>query len=152
MQLVIARGSQLSLSEDGQSLIEIVAPLVEGFDSLREMFADIVRHPLVLSVEQSSSHRQIRHILTQEGLGRRMNVTTTATNRVLLLDYVGIRTRTNDAKLPRPGPGECELTMRNLTTLFGHTEVFLLQRKGRHELPHVKTFREIMVKALRQTD
>jgi molybdate transport repressor ModE-like protein len=258
VQLVIARGSQLSLTEDGQSLVEMAAPLVEGFDSLREMFADrhrttprtlsivapapmlhgalrkpiaayrkkfpavnltlidrpsqlarefieaggadiaiigiaqgdeplpqfhvwplasypfqlicphdhplattrrialadIVRHPLVLSVEQSSSHRQIRHIFTQAGLGGRMNVTTTATNRALLLDYVAIRlgiticTSANDAKLPRPGPGECELTMRNLTALFGHEEVFLLQRKGRHELPHVKAFREMVVKAM----
>ena len=258
VQLVIARGSQLTLTEDGQSLVEMAAPLVEGFDSLREMFADrhrttprtlsivapapmlhgalrkpiaayrkkfpavnltlidrpsqmarelieaggadiaiigiaqgdeplpqfhvwplasypfqlicphdhplattrritladIVRHPLVLSVEQSSSHRQIRHIFTQAGLGGRMNVTTTATNRALLLDYVAIRlgiticTSANDAKLPRPGPGECELTMRNLTALFGHEEVFLLQRKGRHELPHVKAFREMVVKAM----
>jgi DNA-binding transcriptional LysR family regulator len=123
----------------------------------RITLADIVRHPLVLSVEQSSSHRQIRHIFTQAGLGGRMNVTTTATNRALLLDYVAIRlgiticTSANDAKLPRPGPGECELTMRNLTALFGHEEVFLLQRKGRHELPHVKAFREMVVKGMSET-
>ncbi len=258
VQLVIARGAHLSLTEDGQTLVEMAAPLVEGFDSLREMFtdrhrttprtltivapapmlhgalrkpiatyrkkfpavnltlidrpsqmarefieaggadiaiigiaqgdeplpqfhvwplasypfqlicphdhplatarritlADIVRHPLVLSVEQSSSHRHIRHIFTQAGFGGRMNVTTTATNRALLLDYVAIRlgiticTSANDAKLPRPGPGECELTMRNLTAIFGHEEVFLLQRKSRHELPHVKAFREMVVKAM----
>ena len=123
----------------------------------RITLADIVRHPLVLSVEQSSSHRQIRHIFTQAGLGGRMNVTTTATNRALLLDYVAIRlgiticTSANDAKLPRPGPGECELTMRNLTTLFGHEEVFFVQRKGRFEPPHVKAFRELVVKGMSET-
>ena len=255
VQLVITHGMQLSLTEDGQSLVEMATPLVEGFDSLREVFADrqrttprsltivapapmllgalrkpiatyrqkfpavnltlidrpsqlarelieaggadiaiighaqgdeplsqfrmwtlgsypfqlicpkdhplatgrhitladIVQHPLVLSVEQSSSHRQIRHIFTQAGLGGRMKVTTTATNRALLLDYVAIRlgislcTSANDAKLPRPGPGECELTMRNLAALFGHEEVFLVQRKNRHELPHVQAFRELVV-------
>lgn len=255
VQLVVARGSQLSLTEDGQSLVEMATPLVEGFDSLREFFtdrhrttprslsivapapmllgalrkpiaayrqrfpavnltlidrpsqlarecieagaadiaiigyaqgdpplsqfhvwslgsypfqlicphdhplatarritlADIVRHPLVLSVEQSSSHRQIRHIFTQAGLGGRMKVTTTATNRALLLDYVGIRlgiticTGANDEKLPPPGPGECKLIMRNLATLFGHEEVFLVQRKNRHELPHIREFRESVV-------
>lgn len=255
--LVVAQGSQVSLTTDGQMLVDLGAPLVEGFDSLRSVFddrhrttprtltivapapmlhgalrkpiaayrkkfpavnltlidrpsqmarelieaggadiaiigiaqgdeplpqfnvwplasypfqlicphdhplatarritlADIVRHPLVLSVEQSSSHRHIRHIFTQAGLGGRMNVTTTATNRALLLDYVAIRlgiticTSANDAKLPRPGPGECELTMRNLTALFGLEEVIFIQRKGRHELPHVRSFREMVLKS-----
>lgn len=259
VQLVQVRGAQVSLTEDGQSLVEIAAPLVEGFDSLREMFADrhcttprtltvvapapmlhgalrkpiaayrkkfptvnlklidrpsqiarevieddgadtaiigfaqgddplpqfrvwplasypfqlicphdhplatarritlsdIVQHPLVLSVEQSSSHRQIRHIFNQAGLGGRMNVTTTASNRALLLDYVAIRlgvticTGANDAKLPCPGPGECKLTIRNLAALFGQEEVILLQRKSRHELPHVKAFRESVIEALK---
>ncbi|MEY5015616.1 MAG: hypothetical protein RIS92_1974 [Verrucomicrobiota bacterium] len=255
--LVIVCGSKLSLTEDGKSLVEMAAPLVEGFDSLREMFADrhrtiprtltivapapmlhgalrkpiaayrkrfpavnltlidrpsqlareligagdadigivgiahcdktpqqfhvwpiakypfqlicpqdhplactrritltdIVRYPLVLSSEQSSSHRQIRHVFSEAGLGGRVNVTTTATNRALLLDYVAIRlgiticTSANDDQLPSPGPDECELTMRDLTDLFGHEEVFLLQRKSRHELPHVKTFREMVLQA-----
>lgn len=258
VQLVVARGAQLSFTEDGQTLVDLAAPLVEGFDSLREVFADrhrttprtltivapapmlhgalrkpiaayrkkfpavnltlidrpsqtareilqadgadiaiigiaqgdeplpqfhlwplasypfqlicphdhplattrritladIVRHPLVLSGEQSSSHRHIRHIFTQAGLGARMNVTTTATNRALLLDYVAIRlgitisTSANNTKLPRPGPGECELTMRDITNLFGHEEVFLLQRKSRHELAHVKAFREMVLKGM----
>jgi DNA-binding transcriptional LysR family regulator len=258
VQLVVARGARVSLTEDGQSLVEMAKPLVEGFDSLREMFedrhrttprtltivapapmlhgalrkpivayrkkysavalrlidrpsqlarelieaggadiailgiaqgdeplqqftvwplasypfrlicpkdhplatarritlADIVQHPLVLSVEQSSSHRHIRHIITQAGLGARMNVTTTATNRALLLDYVAIRlgitisTSANNTKLPRPGPGECKLTMRDITNLFGSEKVVLVQRKGRHELPHVKALREMVLKEM----
>jgi DNA-binding transcriptional LysR family regulator len=260
VQLVVARGPQLSLTADGQNLVEMATPLVEGFDSLREIFAerhrttprsltlvapapmllgalrkpiaayrqkfpavnltlidrpsqlarelieaggadiaiighaqgdeplsqfhvwplgsypfqlicphdhplatarritlaDIVRHPLVLSVEQSSSHRQIRYIFTQAGLGGRMKVTTTATNRALLLDYVAIRlgitlcTSANDVKLPRPGPGECELSMRNVSALFDHEEVFLVQRKNRHELPHLRAFRELVVTGMRK--
>lgn len=258
VQLVLARGAQVYLTEDGRSLVEMAAPLVEGFDSLREMFvdrhrttprtltivapapmlhgalrrpiaaykkklpavnlklidrpsqvarelieahgadiavigiaqgdkplpqfhlwwlasypfqlicpnehplatarrinlSDIVRYPLVLSVEESSSHRQIRHIFNQAGLGGRMNVTTTASNRALLLDYVAIRlgvticTSANDATLPTPGPGECELTMRNLVHLFGEEEVVLLQRKSRYELPHVRIFRETVLEEL----
>jgi molybdate transport repressor ModE-like protein len=258
VQLVVAQGAQLSFTGDGQTLVDLATPLVEGFDSLREIFTDrhramprtltivapapmlhgalrkpiaayrkkfpavnltlidrpsqlarelieaggadiaiigiaacdepltkfevwplasypfqlicpldhplararrvtlagIVRHPLVLSVEQSSSHRQIRHIFTQAGLGERMKVTTTATNRDLLLDYVSIRlgvticTSANDAKLPRPGAGECELTMRNLAALFGQEKVALIQRKSRYELPHIRAFRELVVAAM----
>lgn len=40
VQLVVARGAQLSFTEDGQTLVDMAAPLVEGFDSLREVFAD----------------------------------------------------------------------------------------------------------------
>jgi DNA-binding transcriptional LysR family regulator len=258
VQLVVAQGAQLSFTEDGKTLVDLATPLVDGFDSLRGIFADrhrttpraltivapapmlhgalrkpivtyrkkfpainltlidrpsqiarelieaggadiaiigiaqgdepltqfhtwllgsypfqlicphdhplasarrisladIVRHPLVLSVEQSSSHRQIQHIFAQAGLGGRMKVTTTATSRALLLDYVAIRlgiticTSANDAKLPRPGSGECELTMRDLTALFGREEVFLLQRKSRYELPHIRAFREMVLTAM----
>lgn len=258
--LVIATGSQLSLTEDGQLLVELAAPLVEGFESLKAVFADrqkhsprtlrlvapasmlhgalrkpvaafrrkhpevrltiidqpsyaarelleeggadigiigiacddspmqqhhtwllarypfhlispvdhplatmkrltlaeIVKTPLVLAGEASSSHRQIRQVFEKAGLAARMNVTTTATNRALLLDYVAIRlgiticTSAADTKLPRPGPGECELAQRDVSDLFGHEEVFIVQRKGRHELPHVRAFREAVTAAFRK--
>lgn len=38
--LVIARGSVVSLTADGQILVDLAAPLVEGFDTLREVFTD----------------------------------------------------------------------------------------------------------------
>jgi hypothetical protein len=38
--------------------------------------------------------------------------------------------------------------MRDITNLFGHEEIALLQRKGRHELPHVKAFRKMVLKAM----
>jgi DNA-binding transcriptional LysR family regulator len=47
----------------------------------RITLADLVKQPLVLSAEDSSSHRQIRHIFEQANLAERMNVTMTATNR-----------------------------------------------------------------------
>ena len=40
VQLVVAKGSQVSLTEDGQMLVDLGAPLVEGFDSLRSVFED----------------------------------------------------------------------------------------------------------------
>ena len=38
--------------------------------------------------------------------------------------------------------------MRNLSALFGHEEVSLLQRKSRYELPHIRAFRELAVTAM----
>ena len=216
VQLVAANGSKVSLTADGKTLIDLAAPLVESFDSLREVFedrhrntprtltvvapapmlsgalrtpiiryrkahpqvkltlidrpsnaaravlenneaeigviglaegddptpqfqawpiasypfylvcqshlplakarkitlADLIKHPLVLSAEDSSSHRQIRHVFEEAGLATRMNVTMTATNRALLLSYVaigfGIAIGTSAAsiKLPKPAAGE----------------------------------------------
>ena len=258
--LVNAKGAQVSLTQDGQTLVDLAAPLVESFDSLRQVFedrhrntprtltvvapapmlsgalrkpviefrkrypavkltlldlpsfaarkvmendeadigiiglangdeplpqfqtwplarypfhlicpkqhplaaasrlklTDLIKHPLVLSGDDSSSHRQIRHVFAQAGLEERMNVTMTATNRTLLLSYVvigfGIAIGTSAAsiKLPKPAANESELIMRDASSLFGHEEVILLQRKGRYELPHVRDFRELAIKAARQ--
>ncbi|MCP5557234.1 MAG: LysR family transcriptional regulator [Verrucomicrobiaceae bacterium] len=255
--LVIAQGPQITLTEDGKLLVELAAPLVEGFESLKAVFADrqknalrtlrivapasmlhgalrkpvaafrrkhpevrltlidqpsfvarkwledgdadigiigiapddppmaqfrtwllarypfhlitpadhplaqikhltlnqIVKSPLVLAGESSSSHRQIRQIIEKAGLSPQLNVTTTATHRALLLDYVAIRlgvticTSAADTKLPKPGPGECQLAQRDVSALFGHEEVFIVQRKGRHELAHVRAFREAVIAA-----
>ncbi len=255
--LVIATGTQVVLTDDGGRLVDLAAPLVEGFDSLRELFADqlrqvprhltlvapapmlgdalrssiiryrkhhpdvrltlidrpsqsarqvieesgadlavigmaqgdapmpqfhttplaryafqlicpethplaaarrlslaqIVRHPLVLSGEDSSSTRQIRHVFHQAGLGDQLQVTMTATNRALLLSYaaigfgVAIGTTARKANLPKPAKGDVALVVRDLTHLFGHEEVVLVHRKGRHEAPHVRAFREMVLEA-----
>ena len=38
--------------------------------------------------------------------------------------------------------------MHDITNLFGHEDVALLQRKCRHELPLVKALREMVLKAM----
>lgn len=258
VQLVVAEGSKVSLTEDGRMLVDLAAPLVESFDGLRAVFDDrrrvgprtlnvvapsamlsgalrrpiilyrqhhptvklvlldrpsylarqimeqdaadlaimgmapgdepmpqfdcrplarfafylmcpaghalararqlglaaIVDEPLVLAPEESSSHRQIRHVFAEAGLAARMNVTMTTTNRALLLNYVaigfGISIGTSGAsvKPPKRGAGEAEVVVRELASLFGHEEVFLVQRKGRFEPAHVRAFRELVEKAL----
>ncbi len=61
---------------------------------------------------------------------------------------IAIGTSAQAAKLPKPAAGEAELTMRDITNLFGHEDVALLQRKCRHELPLVKALREMVLKAM----
>ena len=43
-----------------------------------------------------------------------------------------------------PKRGESELISRDVSHLFGHEDLVILQRKGRFELPHVKAFRELV--------
>ena len=115
---------------------------------------DLVKEPLLLSSPESSSHRQIRHVFAQAGLAEKMNVTMTATDRALLLGYVGmglgvaIGTGSNTATLGKPLPGEIETVHRDLSGVFEYEEVVLIQRKGRFEFPHVQAFREIVTSAL----
>ncbi|MCB1279698.1 LysR family transcriptional regulator [Prosthecobacter sp.] len=259
VQLVVAEGSKVSLTEDGRTLVDLAAPLVESFDGLRAMFEDrrntaartltvvapaatiagalrrpiisyrqhhpkvklalldrpsylarkviendeadlaimgmaagdepmpqfqclpltrhafhlicpanhalaktrqltlasIVGEPLVLAPEESSSHRQIRQVFAKAGLAERMNVTMTATNRALLLSYVAIGfgiaigTSAASVKPPKRAAGEAEIVFRDVASLFGHEEVFLVQRKGRFEPAHVRAFRELVMASMR---
>lgn len=256
VQLVVAEGSKMALTEDGRALVDLAAPLVESFDGLRAMFEDrrnnaartltvaatpamlsgalrkpiilyrknhpnvkivlldrpsyltreiieqdgadlaimgmapgdepmpqfqclpltrhtfhlmcpadhalararqvtlanIASHPLVLAPEESSSHRQIRQVFRKAGLEDKMNVTMTSTSRALLLNYVsigfGIAIGTSAASLkpPKPAAGETEIVFRDVASLFGYEEAFLVQRKGRFEPPHVRAFRELVMK------
>lgn len=120
--------------------------------------AAIVREPLVLGPEESSSHRQICRVFAQAGLADRMNVSITATNRALLLNYVAIGfgiaigTTAASIKPPKRAPGEAEVVVRDLAGLFGHEEVFVVRRKGRFEPAHVKAFRELVVNLLQQPE
>lgn len=258
VQLVVAEGSKVSLTDDGRALVDLAAPLVESFDGLRAMFeeqrstatrtltvvapaamlsgalrrpiilfrhhhpkvklvlldrpsylarqviendeadlaimgmatgdepmpqfqcqplarfafhlmcpanhalakakqitlANIVKEPLVLAPEESSSHRQIRQVFARAGLADRMNVTMTATNRALLLNYVAIGfgiaigTSAASVKPPKRAAGETEVVIREVANLFGHEEVFLVQRKGRFEPAHVNAFRELVTKSI----
>ena len=132
----------------------LMCPSDHVLAGVRQMtLAGIVSQPLVLAPEESSSHRQIRQIFVRAGLADRMNVTMTATNRALLLNYVAIGfgiaigTSAASVKPPKRAAGEAEVVVREVAGLFGHEEVFLVQRKGRFEPAHVRAFRELVVKA-----
>lgn len=134
----------------------LICPANHALLQTRQLtLADIVNEPLVLAPEESSSHRQIRRVFARAGLAERMNVTMTATNRALLLNYVAIGfgialgTTAAGVKLPKRAAGETEIVFRDASDLFGHEKVFLVQRKGRFEPEHVRAFRELVVKAFR---
>jgi DNA-binding transcriptional LysR family regulator len=117
--------------------------------------ADLVSQPLLLSAVESSSHRQIRHVFTEAGFAEKMNVTMTATDRGLLMSYVrmglgvAIGTGANTTASKQSLPGEVQIVYRDLSALFGHETVALIQRKGRYELPHVSAFRQAVIEAIR---
>jgi len=132
----------------------LMCPANHALTRARQLtLANIISQPLVLAPEESSSHRQIRQVFAQAGLADRMNVTVTATNRALQMNYVAIGfgiaigTSAASVKPPKRGAGEAEVVVREVAALFGHEEVFLVQRKGRFEPAHVRAFRELVMKA-----
>ena len=259
VQLVTAQGHNVRLTEDGERLVDLAAPLVEGFDSLKKVFndqhgkaerhlrmaapaavlnstlrhiiaayrhthpqvhlslidapsriawqlleteradlaivgapegvplpsrfqaellvkypfevvcleshpfakikapklRDILKHPLILASEDSSSRMQFDHLVAKAGLIDRVNVIMTAGNVPSILNYVAlgmgvaILTRPATEALAVPTDVKARLIHRDVSICLGHDHVALLHPKGRHELAHVRAFREMVVKGLR---
>jgi molybdate transport repressor ModE-like protein len=259
VQLVTAQGHNVRLTEDGERLVDLAAPLVEGFDSLKKVFndqhgkaerhlrmaapaavlnstlrhiivayrhthpqvhlslidapsriawqlletekadlaivgapegvplpsrfqaeqlvkypfevvcleshpfakikapklRDILKHPLILASEDSSSRMQFDYLVAKAGLIDRVNVIMTAGNVPSILNYVAlgmgvaILTRPATEALAVPTDVKARLIHRDVSTCLGHDHVALLHPKGRHELAHVRAFREMVVKGLR---
>jgi molybdate transport repressor ModE-like protein len=259
VQLVTAKGHDVRLTEDGERLLDLAAPLVEGFDSLKKVFhdqhgkaerhlrmaapatvlnsslrhviaryreshpqvrlslidapsriawqlleaekadlaivgtpqgvmlptrfeatplvrypfevvclashpfaqikspklRDIVKQPLILAGENSSSRIQFDHLVAKAGLSAQVNVIMTAGNVTSILNYVAlgmgvaILSRPATEALPVPADVKARFIHRNVSSFLGHDQVALLHPKGRHELAHVRAFREMVVKGLR---
>jgi len=262
VQLVAAQGHDVRLTEDGERLVDLAAPLVEGFDSLKKVFSDqhgkaerhlrmaapaavlnstlrhiiaayrhthpqvhlslidapsriawqlletekadlaivgapegvplpsrfqvellvkypfevvcleshpfakikapklrdILKHPLILASEDSSSRMQFDHLVAKAGLIDRVNVIMTAGNVPSILNYVAlgmgvaILTRPATEALAVPTDVKARLIYRDVSACLGHDQVVLLHPKGRHELAHVRAFREMVVKGLRRKE
>lgn len=154
----MAAGDELMPQFQSQPLARyafyLMCPANHALASARQLtLAAIVSQPLVLAPQESRSHRQIRQVFANAGLADRMNVTVTATNRALQLNYVAIGfgiaigTSAASVKPPKRAAGEAEVVVRDVANLFGHEEVFLVQRKGRFEPAHVRAFRELLLKS-----
>jgi DNA-binding transcriptional LysR family regulator len=259
VQLVVADGQQVALTEDGRTLVEMSQPLVESFISLRSVFADrnsktprkltvaapagvlsdalpepvtryrrkfphvelrlmdrpsraaisavlageaeiaiaglskndqlspvlsarsltrypihllcptdhvlatvkritvkrIAQYPLILSSEDTSDRAQVDLTFARAGVLDQLNVAISATRLPLITGYVALGfgvalLAPGMAKPPKARRGRTTIIWRDVSNLFGHEDLVLLQRKGRFELPHVKAFRELVEAAYRE--
>ncbi|MEY4939278.1 MAG: hypothetical protein RIQ93_1013 [Verrucomicrobiota bacterium] len=112
----------------------------------------IAQYPLVLSSEDTSDRSQVDLTFARAGLLDKLNITITATRVPLITRYValgfgvallapGIATP-HTSKRRQPA-----LLLRDVSHLFGHEDLVLLQPKGRFELPHIRAFRQVVEKA-----
>jgi DNA-binding transcriptional LysR family regulator len=116
---------------------------------------DILKQPLILAGEDSSSRMQLDHLVAKAGLSDRMNVIMTAGNVTSILNYVAlgmgvaVLSRPASEVLPVPADVKARFINRDVSASLGHDQVVLLHPKGRHELAHVRAFREMVMKGLR---
>jgi hypothetical protein len=62
---------------------------------------------------------------------------------------VAVLSRPATEALPVPADVKAHFIHRDVSASLGHDHVVLLHPKGRHELAHVRAFREMVVKGLR---
>jgi DNA-binding transcriptional LysR family regulator len=117
---------------------------------------DLLKHPLILGGANTSSRIQFDHLVSKCGLCDHVNVSVTASNLSVILNYVvmglGVALLTMPAHEATPMPADIakKLVFRNLSQILGHDHIVLLHPKGRYELAHVKTFREMVLAGLNE--
>lgn len=119
--------------------------------------SELIKHPLVLPGEGSNSRSHVQNVFEAAALWQQATVAFTASSFDIVVGYVrlgfGISITSvspmilDEAK--RGHDSYRSIGFRELAKPFGAEEVVLLTRKTQSELPHVKAFREIVVKALR---
>jgi DNA-binding transcriptional LysR family regulator len=98
---------------------------------------------------------QFDHLVAKAGLSDQVNVIMTAGNVTSILNYVAlgmgvaVLSRPATEALPVPADVKAHFIHRDVSASLGHDHVVLLHPKGRHELAHVRAFREMVVKGLR---
>ena len=112
----------------------------------------IAQHPLVLSSEDTSDRSQVDLTFANAGVLNQLNIAISASRVPLIARYVAMGfgvalLAPGDMTPPISKRGQPKLIWRDVSALFGHEDLVLMQRKGRFELPHVKAFREIVERA-----
>jgi molybdate transport repressor ModE-like protein len=116
---------------------------------------DILRHPLILAGKDSSSRLQFDYVVGEAGLTSQVNVVMTAGNVPSILNYVSlgigvaILTRSAIEAMSFSTVKATGLAHRDVSAVLGHDNLVLVQAKGRHELEHIRVFREMAEASLK---
>lgn len=122
--------------------------------------ADLIRHPLVMPGEGSNSRRHVQDVLEAAGVWQKARVTLTASTFDIVAGYVrtgfGIAITSVSPMIleaaTKNHPNYRGIAIRDLSKLFGREEVVIARRRTTLELPHHRTFREIVVDAMGHAD
>jgi molybdate transport repressor ModE-like protein len=148
--------SRLSVIPFASHPFEVIFPEGHPLGKVRKIgLRDILRHPLILAGEDSSSRLQFDHVVGEAGLTSLVNIVMTAGNVPSILNYVGlgmgvaILTGAAIDAMSFPAIKKAGLAHRNVSAVFGYDNLVLVHPKGRHELEHIRVFREMAAASLR---
>ena len=135
---------------------EVIFPEGHPLGKVRKMgLRDILRHPLILAGEDSSSRLQFDHVVSEAGLTSLVNIVMTAGNVPSILNYVGlgmgvaILTRSAIEAISFPAVKKAGLAHRDASAVLGHDNLVIVHPKGRHDLEHIRVFREMAAASLK---
>ena len=135
---------------------EVIFPEGHPLGKVRKMgLRDILRYPLILAGEDSSSRLQFDHVVSEAGLTSLVNIVMTAGNVPSILNYVGlgmgvaILTRSAIEAISFPAVKKAGLAHRDASAVLGHDNLVIVHPKGRHELEHIRVFREMAAASLK---
>ena len=119
--------------------------------------ADLIKHPLVMPGEGSNSRRHAQQVFEAAGLWQKARLALTASTLHIVAGYVrvgfGIGVTSVSPMIlkeaARRHPSYRGIVFRDLSRLFGREEVVIAHRHTKIELPHHRTFREIVLGSLR---
>lgn len=141
----LARHPFQAVCPAGHPFAEITAPKLR----------DIVKQPLILAGQNSSSRMQFDSRVAKAGLSDKVNIIMTAGNLATIINYVSlglgvaILTLPASASLLGSSSGKPRLVFRDVSGCLGYDQVTLLHRKGRYEPAHLKAFHELVVRSVK---
>ena len=148
--------SRLSVVPLASHPFEVIFPAGHALGKVRKLgLREILAHPLILAGEDSSSRLQFDHVVSKAGLTSKVNIAMTAGNVPSILNYVGlgigvaILTRSAIEAMSFPAVKQAGLAHRDASAVLGHDNLVLVHPKGRHELEHIRIFREMATTALK---
>lgn len=115
---------------------------------------DLARFPLVMQSPGTNSRKRVDEVFGEAELHADLHVAFTANTKELLLQYVQMEfgiavvslSPKHLTKSEKPDRSKQGLAFRDLSKVFGYERIVTLRRKHRLEMPHVKAFREAVIR------
>lgn len=121
--------------------------------SKRLTVKQIANFPLVLSGEETADRSQVDQTFKKAGVLDQLTVAISTTRLELIARYVtmdfGVALLSIGPENPMLKSRHRNLVWRDVSRLFGHEDLVLIQPEGRFELPHVKAFRKLVEEVFR---
>jgi DNA-binding transcriptional LysR family regulator len=100
---------------------------------------------------------QFDHVVSEAGLTSLVNVVMTAGNVPSILNYVGLgmgvailtRSAIEAISFPAVKKAGLALAHRDASAVLGHDNLVIVHAKGRHEVEHIRVFREMAAASLK---